>query len=219
MTEAAEYDGRRWRGTFPVTVSAAQAAAGTELVSGPVRLMGWSLAATATPALAATGQAAAPAAGATIVSVNAPRGDYTANIRIAIGGTTGAAEQNNFALFVGAQQITVLEIGTASGQDVQQMPIDISVPVGGAVVSVQAVGNATAASTYRAELSLIAQEAASATLLDGGQVVGSTSPVGGASDTQWFGEHGVYIGTQLAIQSAVGAVSGCVYVKECERYA
>jgi hypothetical protein len=208
--------GRRFhhRGAHAVTVTAAAAAAGTRLVDGPVRLVGWSLAAANSAGFNNTNTQAAPVAGTTIASVIVPQGFYTVNWRVAVGGTTGGPEQDNFALFNGVTQVAVSENGSSSGTDVQQNAQQIAVGVGGATISIQAIGNATAGSTYRASLALIEIENGYAEVHDAGQLVGIFGQNAGIVDTRYFGPDGFYIGTELHVQTLLGIVSGVVYVRD-----
>jgi hypothetical protein len=111
--------------------------------------------------LSASGQAAAPAAGAAIATLAAPgAGVYTVTVDAAFlaGVPTAAADALNWELKVGATVIGVLPpvpivLGQQGAQAVFQ---NVAVPAG-AAVTVNAIGAGTAGVTYAASISAAAQ--------------------------------------------------------------
>ena len=90
-------------GARPLTVTAAQANAGTNLIGGPVRLRGWSMNdGAAGEGLTARGSAAAPAAGTTITSLSLTPGTYSVSWQVELTGTPGAGDVDNVQLLIGA---------------------------------------------------------------------------------------------------------------------
>lgn len=97
-----------------------------------------------------TGNAAAPAAGATIASLTLPAGEYAVNWTVELGGTPGAGDLDNFGLFVGANQVAQSVNPGAVGGPWPQLAENVVIPAGGAVLAVKAIGIGTAGSTYQA---------------------------------------------------------------------
>lgn len=200
------------RGTYPLAVSKAQAAAGTVLHAGRMRLMGWSLVSAAVDTLQNQGAVVAPAAGATIVTIiNPSANDLLVTWTVGLIGPAAAADEDNFQLVNGVTAILTSDNLPAAGE-YSQPGVVITVPAGGAV-SVKAIGAGTAGVTYTAQLTLgVLAGGAIGQLLDAAQVVGVTSTGEDQLDTQWFGDEGVYVGTSIAVLATTGALSGVVYV-------
>lgn len=203
------------RGAYALSVSAAQAAAGTVLANGPKRLMGWSLTASETPTQQSVfGKVTAPAAGTTIASTGAlAEGEYQVVFVLGYTGAPGAADDANFQWLVGGVVQGTLFIPGAAGATIQHGPFTVHVQAGQAI-TVQNIGIGTAGVNYFANIE-VRPFAAQVNLLDGQQVVGNAVALQGENDTLWLGHGGVYLGTSIAVQAVTGAASGCVWVRDC----
>lgn len=201
-------------GAYAVTVTQAQAAAGTILANGPKRLMGWSILSGAASTTEATAQAVSPAAGATVVTLaGLPAGDYQVSWTVELSGTLAAADANNFQLLNGASVVAASENLAVAGVYPQQ-GIVVTVPAAGSV-TVQAIALGTIGAVYRATLVLsLLAGGGIGQVLDGGQVVGVVSTGQDQVDVQWMGDDGVYVGTSVAVLASAGKLSGCLYVKD-----
>lgn len=206
--------GRPRRGPYAITVSQAQATAGTVLANGPKRLMGWSLVSGAAVTAEGQGRVVAPAAGATIASVVAAvAGDYLVTWSVELDGAAAAAELNNFNLNNGASAVLVSDNPAAAGTYPQ--PGVVITAAAGATIAVKAVGAGTAAIGYSAQVEIgLLAGGAIGSVLDGGQVVGVASTGQDQTDVQWMGPQGVYVGTSLAVLATAGKLSGCLYVED-----
>jgi len=93
-----------------------------------------------------------PPALSVLVSAFLPAGDYTINWTVALGGTTGVPEINNFTFNQGATVIETSINGSGSGSSFAQTPFRIIVPTGGATYSIN-VGTTTptVGGVYRAD--------------------------------------------------------------------
>lgn len=202
------------RGTYPVTVSQAQAAAGTVLHTGKMRLKGWSLVSSGIGTLRHEGEVTSPAAGATITQITGvPPGDYLASWVVELAGTLAAADQDNFNLVNGGS--TVLQsVNEPVAGDYEQLQVVITVP-GTGTIKVTANNLATVGAEYSAQLTLepLAQGAIG-NVLDAAQLVGVVSTGADQLDTEWFGDEGVYVGTSIAVQVTSGNLSGVLYVRD-----
>lgn len=200
------------RGTYPITVSQAQAAAGTVLHSARMRLMGWSLASTGSDSLSNYNTAVAPAAGAHIAQLLAvPPGDYIAAWSCELTGPAAAADEDNFSL-TGGSLAGLHSLNQPAAGIYEQLPVVITLAAAG-TVKVIAVGAGTVGVTYAAQLTLTPLAAgAIGQLLDAGQLLGITSTGADQLDTEWFGDEGVYVGTSIAVLATSGNLSGVVYV-------
>lgn len=202
------------RGTYAVTVTQAQATAGSVLVNGPKRLMGWSMVSGAATTTETEGRVVAPAAGATIASVTGlVAGDYLVTWSVELDGAAAAADLNNFVLTNAAVNVLQSDNPAAAGT-YPQLGVVITVAAGG-TVAVKAVGAGTAGVGYSAQLTVaLLAGGAIGNVLDGGQVVGVVSTGQDQTDVQWMGPGGVYVGTSLAVSVTVGKLSGCLYVRD-----
>lgn len=98
-----------------------------------------------------------PLAGGTIAATaSLPAGRYMVAVATAPTGTlVGAGDLNNVQLQVGAVVIGTLLMAATAGVLWPNMPVEVSVPVGGATISVTAVGNASGVSAvYNAQLAV-----------------------------------------------------------------
>lgn len=208
--------GRRHRGTYPLTVTQAQAAAGTILANGPKRLMGWSMVSGAVASAENQGRVVAPAAGATIASVTGlAAGDYQVNWAVELDGAATATELNNFQLMNGAAAVLRSDNPAAAGT-YPQVSVVVTVAAGG-TVSVQAVGAGAVGIGYSAQLEVVLLAGgAIGQVLDGAQVLGVVSTGQDQTDVQWMGDKGVQIATSVAVTATVGKLSGCLYVRDEE---
>lgn len=196
------------------TVTVSQSTAGSRLVGGPLRLKGWSLTdGTADQDLTVRQPAAAPAANATIASIALPNGVFTVEWSLEIQGASGAADVDNVALFIGATQIaTSVNLGVVGNYP--QANAQASVAGGPLTLAAKAVGNAAVGSTYVINMTIIPTGQSQATIKDGGQSIGFASMGEGRADTQWLGEDGVQIRTELSILATQGTVSGVLWIEE-----
>ena len=55
-------------------------------------------------------------------------------------------------------------------------------------------------------------DTASASIMDGGQVIGMVGIVQGESDTHMLGDDGIYVGTSIALSVTAGELAGVIYV-------
>lgn len=206
------------RGAYAITVSQAQAAAGTILCNGPKRLFGWSIVSGAVVSSDTQGRVVAPAAGATIASIaGLAAGDYLVTWSVELDGPAAAADLNNFQVMNGAAAVLKSDNPGAAG-NYPQPGVVVTVAAGG-TISVQAVGIGTAAVGYSAQLvvSLLAGGAIG-NVLDGGQVVGVVSTGQDQTDVQWMGDYGIEVLTSVAILATVGKLSGCIYVEDVRHW-
>ena len=144
-------------------------------VNGPVTAGGQS-------SSTATGSSTGPASGAIITQLALKQGLYTVSWQLMYGGTTAAAETNNMALdLFGIRGLATAVIPSTAGGPVPQQPVQVSIPAGGATVTVQAVNAGTGTAVYNAQI-------------DATPAAASASP--------GF----VYIGTQAQCQQKLGGV-------------
>lgn len=202
------------RGAYAITVTQAQASAGTVLCAGPKRLFGWSILSVGVDSTQNTGQVVSPGIGTTIASVTGlPAGDYSVTWTVELVGAAAAADQNNFQLNNGAAAVLASDNAGAAGS-YNQPGVIIPVAAGG-TVSVVAIAAGTVGVTYRAQLVVtLLAGGAIGNVLDGAQNVGVISTGPDLVDVQWMGDKGIYIGTSVAIQATVGKLSGCIYVED-----
>jgi hypothetical protein len=213
MTE--DYNLRaHWRAADALTVSAAQAAAGTLLQNGPGELVGWSLSAgSAITSSDAEARVVAPGAGATITSVILPQGTWLIKWTVELDGAAAAADLNNFKLnYGGANPLNSLN-PAAAGTYPQQDQTTIA-GAGTLTVSVQAIGAGTAGVGYSASITAIPTSDAFGSILDGGQLLAVISLSAGASDTQGPGSRGIRFDNSVAVSASVGQLSGVLYVAD-----
>lgn len=202
------------RGVYAVTLSQAQASAGSQLVSGPKRLLGWSVVSGAASTTEAAAQVTSPGATTTIVQLTGlPAGDYSVSWNVELGGTLAAADANNIQLLNGVTVVLQGEALAVAGL-YPQPGVVITVPAAGSI-TVQTIGAATVGAVYRSQLvvSLLAGGAIGS-VLDGAQTVGVISTGQDQVDVQWMGDDGIYIGTAVAVLATVGKLSGCIYVRD-----
>lgn len=204
------------RGSYAITVTQAQAAAGAVLANGPKRLMGWSIVSGAAATTEVQGRVVAPGAGAAIATTGAlTAGDYLVTWSVELDGAAAAAELNNFQLLNGAAVVLKSDNPAAAGT-YPQPGVVVTVAAGG-TISVQAVGAGSVGIGYSAQITVaLLAGGGIGQVLDGAQIVGVISTGQDQTDVQWMGEDGVYVGTSVAVQASAGKLSGCLYVRDCE---
>lgn len=204
------------RGIYAVTVPATGPGAARLLTGGVVRLYGWSLGDAGIPTVAESLETAVAAAAAGSLTLT---GFLTVTQVVVTPAAAWPAGVNQVTLtnVTGGTQTVDIEGGTTNPA-VMAFPAPlgttgtpvVSVPaiVGGPAYTIEAEGSITGG-TPQAGI-------ASCQLLDGGQVVGVSSPLSGVSDTQWLADTGVEIGTGVSVQVLAGAVTGCIYVADVD---
>ena len=206
------------RGTIPLTVTSAAASAGTPLVSGPARLMGWSLLAGA-GTQSAQGSVTSPGATSNICITGALlTGTYQVMVYLSLAGTLaqGTDNDNVQVRVTGAGQVVRLNNSIAAGDQIFG-PIELEVTAAtGNQIAVQNIAAGSVGSIYTASIVVLTDT--QGTLTDGAQVVGTFGIQPGQADTEWFGEHGVFVGTDVQVHVTQGDVTGCVYVCKYEDY-
>ncbi len=206
--------GRHWRAAKPLTVSAAQAVAGTPLQNGPGELVGWSLSAGVAVASApGQGRVVAPGAGATIATMTLAQGTYLIHWAGELDGAAAAAELNNMELFYGGTGPLFADLPPVAGNYPQEDVTTIA-PAGGLIVAVKANIAGTAGVGYSADISAIPTNDGFGSILDGGQLLAVVSLSPGASDTQGPGSRGVRFDTSVAVLTSSGILSGVLYVAD-----
>ena len=206
----------RQRGVYAVTVPLTSAGNTQKVTGGMVRFYGWSLG-------DAGNQPAVQALDAVVAAAAAGSLTLTLFITVSLVRVTPAAawpagvNQVTLTNVGGGTQTVDIEGGTANAAE---MLFPVPLPTFGTpVVSVPAIVGGPAY-TIEAEGTLLpaAPQAGQATcqLLDGGQIIGLSSPLSGVADTQWLADTGVFIGTGIAVNVIAGAVSGCVYVADID---
>lgn len=201
-------------GAYALTVTQAQATAGTVLANGPKRLLGWSMVSGAAATAEGEGRVVAPAAGATIATIGPlVAGDYLVTWSVQLDGAAAAADENNFQLMNGAAAVLKSDNLGAAGE-YPQTGVVVTVAAAG-TLSVQAVGIGTAAVGYSAQLTAaLLAGGAIGQVLDGGQVLGVVSTGQDQTDVQWMGDEGIEVLTSVAVQATAGKLSGCLYVRD-----
>lgn len=105
----------------------------------------------------ANGTVTNPSAGEIITGASAalPAGTYAVSWNVGLGGTTAAADVNNFQLVLGATPVLPSLNASTSGGVFSQLPTTITVPAGGAILSVQAIAQGTSTAVYRAQFTAL----------------------------------------------------------------
>ena len=202
------------RGIYAVTVPNVAAGPAKLLTGGVIRLYGWSLGDGGIPPVpqSLTTAVAAAAAGSLTLT-----GFLTVSQVVVTPAAAWPAGVNQVTLtnVTGGTQTVDIQGGTANSA-VMQFPVPVAT-TGTPVVSVPAIVGGPAY-TIEAEGTItggVPQAGiASCQLLDGGQIVGVSSPLSGVSDTQWLADTGVEIGTGVSILVQAGAITGCIYVAD-----
>lgn len=197
-----------------VTVPQTAAPNPAVIISSPCRLLGWSFsdvggsfegialsqafAAAAAGTLTLTGFA-----GVSQVTVT-PAAAWPAGVnQVTLTNVTGGTQTADIE--GGTENPVVLTFNPTVG--VTGTPV-VSVPaiVGGPAYTIAATGSSQLAG------SLVPGSAG--TLSDSGQVIGFTAATTGLSDTQFLGDQGIYISTNITLTVTSGTIKGVVYVRD-----
>jgi hypothetical protein len=200
----------------PVKVRAlswpSQATAGL-LLAGPGRLMGWSFRESgAESAFDVESTTLAPGAGVTVAQIlNVPAGLYVASWEVQLIGAAAAADQDNFALFDGATQLSTSLNAGAAGQ-YPQTPVQFTNPAS-STIAVKAIGAATAGVTYGAQISLapVITGQSALELRDGNSVLAEISAATAGELTAWLGPQGIDFYNGISGVVVSGSMIGAVY--------
>ena len=204
------------RGIYAITVPVTGPGLSKTLTGGAVRFYGWSLGDAGIPPLpdALETNVAAAAAGSLTLT-----GFLTVSQVVVTPAAAWPAGANQVTItnVQGGTQAVEIEGGTANPAVINfPQPVAttgtpvVSVPaiVGGPAYTIEATGTITGGSPQAG--------IASCQLLDGGQIVGVSSPLSGVSDTQWLADTGVEVGSGIQVNVLAGAVSGCIYVADVD---
>lgn len=185
------------------------------VIAGPGKLMGWSVRESGFEASQqAEGTAVAPLAGATIAQVAAPQGGiYTISWAVQLIGPAAAADQDNFALFLGATQIATALNQPVAG-NYQQEEINVS-DLFGSAIAVKNIGAGTAGVTYGAQIFITPTVSPQAImeLDDGNNIIAELSLRANDAASEWFGDDGIWIRNQVKVNSIQGIILGALYFK------
>lgn len=200
-------------GARPVTVSAAQTGANAELLRGPLKVCGWSLNDGVAPQGNVADQSApTPGAGATIASLSLSNGEYAVEWWLELTGTPGAGDVDNVALFIGATQIDQ-SVNPGAVGDYGPFSASLVVSGGSMTLAANAIGAATAGTTYKVKLVVTPTSPATATIFDGAQPVAFSVMSPNGVDTKWTYPPGIQVRNSLKVHSTQGSVSGVVWVE------
>lgn len=204
------------RGIYAVTVPVTGPGAAKLITGGVVRFYGWSLGDAGIPTVPESLETAVAAAAAGSLTLT---GFLTVSQVVVTPAAAWPAGVNQVTLtnVTGGTQVVDIQGGTANPA-VMQFPVPVAT-IGTPVVSVPAIVGGPAY-TIEAEGTISGGTPqagiASCQLLDGGQIVGVSSPLSGVSDTQWLADTGVEIMTGVSVLVLAGAVSGCIYVADVD---
>lgn len=185
------------------------------IAAGLISLSGWSLRTTSLQSgQSSEGAVNAPAAGATVLTLAMPQGQWTLSWEVEVSGTVGAPEVNNFQLLAGAIVLLNSLNGNTAGTPYPQSPITVSIPAGGANLTIKTINASTVGSVYSASISATPVGAvAVAEITSGGNPVAEISlPVGGV-DTQYFGGGGIVLRSDLTLSVLSGSFRGAIYAR------
>lgn len=196
-------------------IDLADIVAGKTLISGPARLMGWSVRDSGPQNATETqGQVLSPGAGAVVATLaGIAAADYDIRWQVQLIGAAAAADQNNFALFFGATQLLTSENAGAAGI-YPQTQIEQYGGFGANIV-VKTIGAGTVGVTYVAQLSGVLRSVSGPVLQlqdDGHEIAEIGAPIF-AVDSKWFGPSGIKIRGSLRTIVNVGQVSGALYLR------
>lgn len=197
---------------LPLTV--APTAVDVPLYSGPGYISGWSLRdAVSDTDLQNSGNAVAPAAGATIATVTGvAAGTYTVNWTVGLQGAAAAADANNFNL-VDTAGTVIASVNPGAAGEYPQIAVDLTLAAGNSV-SIKAIGAGTAAVTYSADLSILSNGLIETIveLQDGARIIGESAMSDTGIDTRSLGDPGVSLRSGVNVHVVSGKVTGVVYV-------
>lgn len=183
------------------------------LITGPGRILGWSLreASGDVPA-AVTGSVVAPAAGATIATTGAlAQATMIVKWTVQLSGAAAAADLNNFQLRHGTT-VVAASINLGAAGDYPQP--EVEVPVGFLeTLNVVAIGAGTAGVTYTATISaeIITSPGAVVEFQDGNQPLGESAMPGQGVDQRTFPGQGLEFHQQIKVHIITGTITGAVY--------
>lgn len=107
-----------------------------------------------------TGNATAVTASQVIATMSLPAGTWVINSEVIFSGTTGAAEVDNLALNVAGVQVYAFLNGNSAGQQYNQQAQEVTIPAGGATVTITAIANGTATARYNVAMTATLQGSA-----------------------------------------------------------
>lgn len=204
------------RGIYAVTVPVTAPGAAKLLTGGVIRFYGWSLGDAGIPTIADALETSVAAAAAGSLTLT---GFLTVSQVVVTPAAAWPAGANQVTItnVQGGTQAVEIEGGTANPavinfpnpvQTVGTPVVSVPAIVGGPAYTIEATGTITGGSPQAG--------LASCQLMDGGQIVGVSSPLSGVSDTQWLADTGIEIGTGVSVLVLAGAVSGCIYVADVD---
>lgn len=185
------------------------------LVTGKIRLCGWSLReASGDAPVSAEGSVTSPAAGAVILTTaGLVAGTYDITWTVELAGTLAAADTNNFALFVGGVQVATSVNAPVAGNYPQ--PTVRVVATAGQTIQVKAIALGTVGAVYSADVSALPANAVAAVVevRDGKNPVAEIGiPVGG-DKSQSYGHQGLKIRSDITLHLVQGTVTGAIYAR------
>lgn len=194
---------------IPVAVTAVD----VTLLTGPARLIGWSLReASGDVQGSAEGTVTSPGAVATIAATAVkPAGTYDVSWLVSLAGTLAAGDANNFQLQVGGVTAEGSLNGIVAGNYPQAgIRVVLSAP---GTISIASIAAGTVGAVYGGQLEAIpvAQGSAVAEIRDGNQPLAEIGLNANGSDTHAFTHGGIHVRGQLQLHIVSGAVTGVVY--------
>jgi hypothetical protein len=108
------------------------------------------------PTVSFEAQVTSPAAGATITSLTLPAGEWEIAWTVEVDLNGAAADDDNFGLYNGSNQVAQSVSGHTAGQPYPQIPVTVAVPAAGTTMNVKAIGAGTATSVYVASITATA---------------------------------------------------------------
>jgi hypothetical protein len=99
-----------------------------------------------------TGEVTSPAALTSICTETLPQGSYTVDWQVGLSGTTAAADQNNFGLYVGSTLVATSNNEDTAGGTWPQDEIDVEIPSAGAALRIRSIAAGTSGAIYDASL-------------------------------------------------------------------
>lgn len=199
-------------GSYPLPV--VNAIADVDIITGPAYLRSLSLRDTFTGVpVQASGQAVAPAAGATIATTAAlPAGTYSVGWLVGLQGAAAAADSNNFKL-VDSNGVVLVSVNPGAAGEYAQLQTEVTIAASTSI-SVQAVGAGTAGVTYSAEVTATptGESETIVEVTDGARIISELSFRSDRVQNVNFGRPGVCIETVLHLHVISGAVTGAFHV-------
>lgn len=186
------------------------------IVSGVACLCGWSLRTTSVQSSQEVeGAVVSPGAGAAIATLALPQGEWSISWQVELSGTLAAGDINNLQLKQAAVVLLNSVNGNVVGQPYPQSPVTVSIPLGGANVTVNAIAAGTVGSNYAATIVASPVSAvAIAEITSNGSPVGEISLPVGAANSQSFGHNGIRVPNDITISILSGSFRGAVYWRD-----